>query len=545
MHLTAKAGWMKPKGLYKSRLPKRVKQSTRDALAEIVGVPTKPPPKLGDARQSRSKLAFERELEDRMVSFYADPVGFVRYVFPWGEPGTLLADEEGPDKWQIDVLMEIARHVEGSIDGTIESAMQAAVASGHGVGKGAETAWIILWFMSTRPHPQIVVTANTQPQLATKTWRELAKWHKLSINTHWFKWTATRFYKVSDPETWFAAAIAWSEMRPEAFAGTHEKHVLIIYDEASSIPDIIWETTSGAMTTPGAFWFVWGNPTQNTGRFKDCFDKFKHRWTTWQIDSRTAKKANKAQIEADIEDWGLDSDFVRIRVLGIFPRRSSTQFISTADVEAAIENQLPKEVYQLSPKVIGADPARFGDDKSVIAIRQGFKLLEIREYREVDTQEFASLIIATAKEYRADAVFVDEVGIGAGVVDRMNHIGWIIPIPVNGASRSSDPQYFNKRAEMWGNMRDWIPHADLLDRKTLKDQLTGIEYGFSERGAKLQLESKKNMKNRGLDSPDEGDALALTHAEPIMHTSNSREEYEDFDFDDDEHEVGRSEVTGY
>jgi len=139
--------------------------------------------------------------------------------------------------------------------------------------KTALVAWLIYWFISTRPHPQIVVTSNTKSQLETKTWRELAKWHKLAINSHWFEWTATKFYYKQHPETWFAAAIPWSKERSEAFAGTHEQHVLVIFDEASLVDDSIWETTEGAMTQPGAFWCVFGNPTRNTGRFSECFKK--------------------------------------------------------------------------------------------------------------------------------------------------------------------------------------------------------------------------------------------------------------------------------
>ena len=130
--------------------------------------------------------------------------------------------------------------------------------------------------MSTRPHPQIVVTANTREQLLKKTFRELSVWHKLLINTGWFTWTATKFYHNDHPETWFAAAVPWSAERPESFAGTHAEHVMLLFDEASGIHDVIWEVAEGAMTTAGAAWLVFGNPTRNTGRFRECFGKFAH-----------------------------------------------------------------------------------------------------------------------------------------------------------------------------------------------------------------------------------------------------------------------------
>ena len=291
-----------------------------------------PAQQAGKGRLS-SMTKLDLELVEDIAAFYDDPEGFVRYVFPWGQAGTPLADETGPDVWQCEVMGEIRSAIRSGAD--VQTAVQIAVSSGHGIGKTGFVAWIILWFMSTRDFPQVVVTANTKTQLTTKTWRELSKWHKLSINQAWFGWTATKFAHVLYPEVWFAAAIPWTEHNSEAFAGTHEKHVLVVFDEASAIADKIWEVTEGAMTTPGAMWLAFGNPTQTTGRFSQCFGKFKHRWTTRQIDSRTAKMANKAQIQKWIDDYGEDHDFVRVRVRGVFPRAGSLQFISLDTVAKA------------------------------------------------------------------------------------------------------------------------------------------------------------------------------------------------------------------
>jgi len=230
-------------------------------------------------------------LQEAMAGFVDDPLGFVCFAFPWGTGE--LADQRGPDTWQTAVLEYV-----GGQCLTAPEALQVAVASGHGVGKTALVAWLLLWFLSTRPHPQAVVTANTKTQLDTKTWRELAKWHQRSVHRAWFAWTATRFYHQDHPATWFASAIPWSATNAEAFAGTHETDVLLLFDEASAIDDLIWETAEGAMTTPGALWLAFGNPTRNTGRFKECFPggRFAHRWHALQVDSRSGKLANQAQI---------------------------------------------------------------------------------------------------------------------------------------------------------------------------------------------------------------------------------------------------------
>ena len=151
-------------------------------------------------------------------------------------------------------------------------------------------------------------------QLKTKTWRELAVWHKRSLIKDWFEWTATKFYHIGHPETWFTAAIPWSEKNPEAFAGQHGEHVLVIYDESSAIPDIIWEVLEGVMTPPGAMRFAFGNPTRNTGKFRECFGKFKHRWLLWQIDSRDCRMTDKRKLDEWVDDYGEDSDFVKVRL---------------------------------------------------------------------------------------------------------------------------------------------------------------------------------------------------------------------------------------
>ena len=439
--------------------------------------------------------------------FVDDPLGFVYFVFPWGEG--MLQDETGPDKWQTDILQQIG---DGCLNLTI--ALQVAVRSGHGIGKSALISWIILWFISTRPHPQIVVTANTKPQLETKTWRELAKWHRLAINRDWFTWTATKFYHVDYPETWFAVALPWSKERSEAFAGTHDKHVLMLFDEASAIDDIIWEVAEGAMTTEGAIWLAFGNPTRNTGRFSECFKKYRHRWITREIDSRTAKKANKKQLEQWIQDYGEDSDFVRVRVRGVEPRAGLMQLIPMDIIEAALGRSIHISNYDKSPKIIGVDIARHGDDQSVIYKRQGLYSWAPIKMRIPDNMVVAGRVAQEIDDWKADAVFID-VGAGYGVIDRLRQLGYKVTEVPFGNPATDENHYFNKRAEMWGKMRDWLKLGGcIVADNEVRDDLAGPEYGFDARG-RIQLEKKEDMKKRGLASPDCGDALALTFAHPV------------------------------
>jgi Archaeal shikimate kinase len=437
------------------------------------------------------------EAEDGLFiasTYFEDPVGYVRDVL-----------QAEPDTWQIEAL------------NAVRDNKRVAGASGHGIGKTAFVAWIIHWFMATRPNPQVVVTANTKNQLDSKTWRELAKWNQKALNGHWFEVKATRMELKDSPETWFASAIPWTEHNSESFAGTHEEHVLVVFDEASAIADVIWDVVEGAMTTPGARWVALGNPTRNTGRFRECWGRFRHRWHTMQVDSRKAKMADQTQIAEWIADYGEDSDFVRVRVKGEFPKSSSAQLISSALVEAAIEYKAVG--YEKLPLILGVDVARFGDDQTVICARRGRKVYPLSKFRELDTMQVAGHVAAAMKTMKPALVNIDIGAMGAGVVDRLREQGY----DVRGVNFGGQPvdkiKFANKRAEMWGDALEWLKEGgDLPDDYELKQDLIGPEYSYTS-SQQLLLEKKESMKRRGLSSPDCADAFALTFAAAVSDTA--------------------------
>jgi hypothetical protein len=457
-----------------------------------------------------SEAEFEKQLVHDIDQFYDDPLGYIMYAFPWGEKGTELEEHDGPDQWQADQMDRVRRGIRKDPEGTIRE----AIASGHGIGKSAQVSWLILWAMSTRPHLNGVITANTTTQLNTKTWRELALWHKRAANRHWFKWTATKFFHVEHPETWFCSATPNTEHNSEAFAGLHGTHVLIIYDEASAIADQIYEVSEGAMTDPRAMWFCYGNPTRNTGKFRNMFAN-DPRWVTHQIDSRTCKMTNKSELEQQIAVYGEDSDFCRVRIKGQFPRAGSMQFISSEVCDTCMLYEAPYESFFQLPIVLGVDVARFGEDKSVICVRQGRRVIELIKFREIDTMHLAAKVVAAIKKYQPAATFVDVVGVGAGVVDRLRMLGHDI-IEVNAGMKPDDNEtYWNKRVEMWDRMRQMMQEGmDIPNDADLRNALIGVEYGFNDK-EQMRLERKQDMKKRGLESPDEGDAIAYTFAEYI------------------------------
>ncbi len=448
---------------------------------------------------------YELQLAEAIADTYDDMERFVMLAFPWGEPGP-LENHTGPDTWQLQQMADIHQHM---VNDPLAIFMD-ATASGHGIGKSAQSAWIQLWMMSTRPHLNGVITANTFPQLKTKTWRELAVWHKRAINKHWFTWTETKFFHKDHPETWFISPIANSEHNSEAFAGQHAEHALIIYDEASAIPDKIWEVSSG-VKDPRTMWFVFGNPTQNTGRFRQCFGRQKHRWNTRHVDSREAKMPNKDELQKDVDEYGEDSDFVRVRIRGVFPRLGDEQFISSEVVEHAQKRDL--EVPLGTPKILGVDVARFGDDQTVFARRHGRKLEPLIKLRGLDTMQVAARVIEEAKKNRVDVIMIDGVGLGAGVVDRCRQLGYEVVEVLSGHAPDNENKdvVYNKRAEMWYRMRDWLDTADIPDDNELYDDLTQIKALYDSKH-RIQLEKKSDLKKRGLASPDCADALALTFA---------------------------------
>ena len=348
----------------------------------------------------------------------------------------------------------------------------------------------------------------------------------MAINSHWFEFTATALFSKDKKheKTWRIDAIPWSEKNPEAFAGLHNegKRVLVIFDEGSAVHDLIWETAEGAMTDDNTeiIWATFGNPTRNSGRFRECFRKFKHRWNHRQIDSRTVEGTNKNQLQKWVDDWGENSDFVKVRVRGMFPSSSFKQFISSDLIDPGFGKELSEKSDNFAPVIISVDPAWSGDDELVIAMRQGLKFKILKTMPKNDDDAFvANLVAGFEDEYNADAVFID-LGYGTGIysVGKVLKRQWML---VNFASKSGNEGCLNKRAEMWFNMREWFKEGGTIpEDQQLYDEITSPET-VPRLDGKIHLESKEDMKKRGLPSPNKADSLALTFAYPVTKKKKS------------------------
>ena len=466
------------------------------------------------------------ELISWLAACSKDPLAFVRGAFPWSEAGSQLSTFTGPEDWQTGILCAIR-------DGLLNpnEAIQLATASGHGVGKSALVSWIILWAISTLPDTRGVVTANTETQLKTKTWSELGKWVGMFIAKDLFKLTATAIFSRDETRerTWRIDMVPWSERTTEAFAGLHNqgRRILVLFDEASAIPDIIWETTEGALTDKDTeiIWAVFGNPTRNVGRFKDCFEGGLHArfWNSRQVDSRAVSFTNKEQIKKWVQSYGDDSDFCRIRIYGMFPRVGEMEFFNSEDVTLAATRETISGLSD--PLALGIDVARYGKNSSVIYPRKGrdARTYARQRFQGLSTVQLAEKIFEAHFHYHSDGIFIDEGGVGGGVVDnvRQRHLfcyGVLFggkddtPHTVFG---SQGEKYANKRSGMYGAMRAWLKGGMIPNDPELIKQFNSIKYVLNKKD-EIQLLSKEDLVKLDPQAEfDDIDALATTFAHAL------------------------------
>jgi hypothetical protein len=473
----------------------------------------------------------EQELMARLWSpaIKDNPLAFVMFAFPWGVKGTPLENFQGPRRWQREVLLDIAEHIklnQGKVDFDV---LQESISSGRGIGKSALVSWLVIWMESTRIGSTTIVSANSESQLRSITWAEITKWLAMSINSHWFEVSATRVMPAKwltelverdlkkGTRYWGVEGRLWSAENPDAYAGVHNfDGVLVIFDEASGIDDSIWAVTAGFFTenTPNRFWMAFSNPRRNTGYFYETFNSKRDFWKTRVVDARTVEGTDKAVYQRIIDEYGPDSSQAHVEVYGMFPNAGDDQFIGANLVDDAMARKKYQDAS--APIIIGVDPARFGADATVIAVRQGRDIVKIMRHRGDDTMTVVGHVIEAIEEYKPALVVIDEGGLGAGIVDRLKEQRYKVK-GVNFGNKSSHPvMYGNKRAEMWGKMREWLKSAAIPNDRFLKTDLISPMMKPDSRGT-IFLESKKDMKSRGLASPDAADAIAVTFAFPVAH----------------------------
>lgn len=441
----------------------------------------------------------------------------------WDDPNAFVEDilRAEPDEWQAAVLYDIAHHP------------LVSVRSGQGVGKTSLEAWVVIWFLCCRPNPKVVCTAPTRQQLHDVLWAEVAKWLEGSMVKNLLKWTKTKIYMIGHEERWFATAR--TATKPENMQGFHEDYMLFIVDEASGVADPIMEAIDGTLSGPENKLLMCGNPTRTSGYFYRSHHQNRADFRTHKVSSRDSKRTNRKNIERLEKQYGRDSDVVRVRVDGEFPRAEPDTFIPLELAEAAAMREVylredgELDIPEADPLEIGVDVARFGDDETVIVPRIGLMVPFIRTYTKKDTMETAGWVINLAKELMLKygrprcTVKIDDDGVGGGVTDRVREVvreeGLYIDVIDchNGGKADDHEHYDNWGTEAWAYVRDLLQAGEIQipNDEDLIAQITTRKYTVTSKG-RIILESKKDMKKRGLRSPDRADALVLAFAKSGM-----------------------------
>jgi len=395
-----------------------------------------------------------------------------------------------------------------------------AVKSGHGIGKTAAEAWAILWFLSTRPFSRVPCTAPTGHQLEDILWPEVAKWLWKSPLRDELIWTKTRLCVRGHEESWFA--VPRSCNRPENLQGFHADELMFVVDEAPGVPQEIMEVIAGALTNEGAKILLAGNPTQLSGAFYDAFHRDRALYQTYTFNSEKSGLVSEEYCERLQQQYGRDSDVYRVRVLGQFPKGTPDAFIRLDAVEAAVM----REVRDDGRIEIGVDPARYGDDESVICWRRGLKVSPFETFQGINTTRLTGEIAAMVKRFRKQGyedtilVKVDDTGIGGGVTDQLEEVAGELNIevlPINFGGSAQEPDYADYGAEMWGGVKEALATISLPDDSMLVSQLTTRKYKLQPDG-RIKLERKEDMKKRGVPSPDRADALVLCFAQGVQYS---------------------------
>lgn len=393
-----------------------------------------------------------------------------------------------------------------------------SIRSGHGTGKSSFMAWCVMWFLVCYFPSKVPCTAPTAHQLQDILWAEIAKWHRVLMERYpelakEFDKSSERYYLKSHPEESFAVARTARPENPEALQGFHSENVLFAIDEASGVAEAVFQVAEGALSTDGAFVVMAANPTREDGYFYESHHKMRARWAALHWDGELSPLVSKQYIEDMRLKYGIDSPIYQVRVKGNFVTAADGVIPLHLCESARIRDVKP---YANSPEIWGVDVGRFGDDSSSLAKRRGNTQVEVtREWFGKDTMQTSGLI---AMEYeharlKPQAINVDVIGIGAGVVDRLRELGLpVVGINVAESASVSD-HYARLRDELWFEGRNWLDAKDckLCDDDALIAELTTAKYSIQSNG-KIKVEGKDEMKKRGIASPNRADAWLLTFA---------------------------------
>lgn len=426
-----------------------------------------------------------------VASYVNDPVGFVRIVLGGN-----------PDPWQEQVLRDVAN-----------GERRISIRAGHGVGKSTTCAWLSIWHMVCRYPQKTVMTAPTAGQLFDALFAEVKIWiNRLPEPIKaLFVTTSDKIVLEAAPEASFISARTSSADRPEALAGIHSDHVLLIVDEASAVPEPVYESAAGSMSGHSACTILIGNPTRNSGLFFRTHHALSSEWRTYHVSCIGSPRVSADFVKQIADTYGPDSNAYRVRVLGEFAKSEDDTLIPADLVDSAMTRDVVMD--EKEPLVFGVDVARFGDDRSILCRRRGNVVIDFKRWQGLDLMQLTGAIVNEANVEKPAEICVDAIGLGSGVADRLRELGFVVrDVNVSEAS-AMNPQAAKLRDDLWLQVKDWLNKrvGKLPKDDDLRAELVAPTYTFTSNG-KIKVEGKAEMKKRGMRSPDLADALALTFA---------------------------------
>lgn len=436
-----------------------------------------------------------------VAKYWNDRVAFVREVF----------QVKKIEQWQVEELKALDK-----------GATRLSIRSGHGVGKTAFLSWTILHFLFTRFPCKVAITAPSAPQLFDALASEVKSWLKTAETAHpvlagILYPSSDRIVMVGAEESVFASYRTSRKDNPEALQGIHSDNVLLIADEASGVDQAVFEAAAGSMSTHGAITILTGNPTRSTGFFYQTHTMLRHIWRVRRVSCFESSRVSKSFTDEE-RAFGEESNRWRIRVLGEFPKGDDDTLIARHLVEGACERKIVPPRKELV--YWGVDVARFGSDASALAKRKGNVIPEpVKRWRGINLMQLCGHIVnefnAAPEGDKPEAIFVDVIGLGAGVVDRLREL----EMPVVGINVSELPSFsmstaLRLRDELWCHVRDWFASLNTqfpIDDIETVEEICEVRVAYTSSG-RTQIESKNDMRSRGVGSPDGGDAVCLTFA---------------------------------
>ena len=432
---------------------------------------------------------FDAELRKFIAAYKDDPVGFVTIVLG-----------ATPDAWQARVMRDVAR-----------GERRISVRAGHGVGKSAFCAWLSIWHMVCRYPQKTVMTAPTAGQLFDALFVEVKYWiNKLPAPIRaLFEMTSEKVTLKAAPEASFISARTSSADRPEALAGIHSEYVLLIVDEASAVPEPVFESAAGSMSGHSAATILIGNPTRNSGMFFRTHHALASEWRTYHVSCLDSPRVAPDFVKQISDTYGPDSGAYRVRVLGEFALRDDDTLIPAELVDSAMSRDVTLDTKE--PFVYGLDVARFGDDRSVLCKRRGNVVTEFKVWQGLDLMQLTGAIVNEAKVDTPAEICVDSIGLGSGVADRLRELGYTVRDVNVSESSAMNPTAAKLRDELWLSVKEWLNAraCKLPKLADLRQELVAPTYTFTSSG-KVKVEGKQEMKRRGMRSPDLADALCLS-----------------------------------